>query len=78
MKKYISFLLVVALFAACTHQNEVDTLFKAGQEVTLTAHIPNAEADRLPNKQRVSGKDAGTQIDLTCDAGDQIKVTVGD
>ena len=64
MKKYISFLLVAALFAACTPQNEVGTPFKAGQEVTLTAHMPNAGnngAQQLPSKQRVSGKDAGTQ-----------------
>ena len=81
MKKYISFLLVAALFAACTPQNEVGTPFKAGQEVTLTAHMPNAGnngAQQLPSKQRVSGKDTGTQIDLTWDTGDQIKVTVGD
>ena len=80
MKKFISFLLVAALFAACTHQNEVGTPFKAGQEVTLTAHMPNAGnngAQQLPSKQRISGKDTGTQIDLTWDTGDQIKVTVG-
>ena len=43
--------------------------------------MPNAGnngAHQLPGKQRISGKDAGTQIDLTWDAGDQIKVIVGD
>ena len=78
MKKYISFVLIAVLFAACTPNNEVGTPFKAGQEVTLTAHMPNAGANHLPGKQRVSGKDAGTQIDLTWDTGDQIKVNVGD
>ena len=78
MKKYISFVLIAVLFAACTPNNEVGTPFKAGQEVSITAHMPNAGANHLPGKQRVSGKDAGTQIDLTWDADDQITVTVGD
>ncbi|MBO5816643.1 MAG: hypothetical protein J6R26_01665 [Paludibacteraceae bacterium] len=78
MKKYISFVLIAVLFAACTPNNEVGTPFKAGQEVSITAHMPNAGANHLPGKQRVSGKDAGTQIDLTWDTGDQIKVNVGD
>ena len=81
MKKYISFLLVAALFAACTPNNEIGTPFKAGQEVTLSAQMPNAGnngAQQLPGKQRISGKDAGTQIDLTWDEGDQIKVIVGE
>ena len=78
MKKCISFLLVAALFAACTPNNEVGTPFKAGQEVTLTAHMPNASANQLPGKQRISGKDAGTHIDLTWDAGDVILVKVGE
>ena len=78
MKKYISFVIIAVLFAACTPNNEVGTPFKAGQEVSITAHMPNAGANHLPGKQRVSGKDAGTQIDLTWDTGDQIKVNVGD
>ena len=81
MKKYISFLFVAALFAACTPRNEAGTPFKAGQEVTLTAHVPstgNNSTQQLPCKQRISGTDAGTQIDLTWDTGDQIKVTIGD
>ena len=78
MKKYISFVLIAVLFAACTPNNEVGTPFKAGQEVSITAHMPNAGANHLPGMQRVSGKDAGTQIDLTWDADDQITVTVGD
>ena len=78
MKKYISFVLIAVLFAACTPNNEVETPFKAGQEVSITAHMPNAGANHLPGKQRVSGKDAGTQIDLTWDADDVILVKVGD
>ena len=81
MKKYFSFLLVAALFAACTPNNEIGTPFKAGQEVTLSAQMPNAGnngAQQLPGKQRISGKDADTQIDLIWDEGDQIKVIVGE
>ncbi len=78
MKKYISFVLIAVLFAACTPNNEVGTPFKAGQEVSITAHMPNAGANHLPGKQRISGKDVGTQIDLTWDTGDEIKVIVGD
>ncbi|MBE6320690.1 MAG: formylglycine-generating enzyme family protein [Bacteroidales bacterium] len=81
MKKYFSFLLVAALFAACTPNNEIGTPFKAGQEVTLSAQMPNAGnngAQQLPGKQRVSGKDTGTKIDLTWDEGDVILVKVGD
>ena len=81
MKKYFSFLLVAALFAACTPNNEIGTPFKAGQEVTLSAQMPNAGnngAQQLPGKQRVSGIDAGATINLTWDAGDVILVKVGD
>ena len=81
MKKCLSFLVIAALFAACQPNNELGTPFQAGQEVTLCAHMPNAGssgAHQLPGKQRISGKDAGTQIDLTWDAGDEIKVIVGD
>ena len=78
MKKYISFVLIAVLFAACTPNNEVGTPFQAGQKVSITAHMPNAGANYLPGKQRVSGKDNGTQIDLTWDADDQITVKVGD
>ena len=78
MKKYISFVLIAVLFAACTPNNEVGTPFKAGQEVSITAHMPNAGANYLPGKQRVSGKDAGTQINLTWDDDDVILVKVGD
>lgn len=81
MKKYFSFLLVAALFAACTPNNEIGTPFKAGQEVTLSAQMPNAGnngAQQLPGKQRVSGIDAGTKINLTWDEGDVILVKVGD
>ena len=81
MKKCLSFLVIAALFTACQPNNELGTPFQAGQEVTLCAHMPNAGnngAYQLPGKQRVSGKDAGTQIDLTWDAGDEIKVIVGD
>ena len=78
MKKYISFVLIAVLFAACTPNNEVGTPFKAGQEVSITAHMPKAGANHLPGKQRVAGVDNGAQIDLTWNEGDQITVKVGD
>ena len=81
MKKCLSFLVIAALFAACQPNNEVGTPFKAGQEVTLCANMPNAGsngAQQLPGKQRVSGLDAGTQINLTWDEDDVILVKVGD
>ena len=81
MKKYFSFLLVAALFAACTPNNEIGTPFKAGQEVTISAQMPNAGnngAQQLPGKQRVSGIDAGATINLTWDKDDVILVKVGD
>ena len=81
MKKYISFLAIAALFVACQPNNELGTPFQAGQEVTLSAYMPNAGnngAQQLPGKQRVSGLDTGTQINLTWDAGDVILVKVGD
>lgn len=81
MKKYLSFLAIAALFAACQPNNELGTPFQAGQEVTLCANMPNAGsngAQQLPGKQRVSGLDAGTQINLTWDEDDVILVKVGD
>lgn len=78
MKKYISFVLIAVLFAACTPNNEVGTPFKAGQKVTLAASMGGNGAKQMPGKQRVSGKDNGTQIDLTWDVDDQITVKVGD
>ena len=60
---------------------EIGTPFKAGQEVTISAQMPNAGnngAQQLPGKQRVSGIDAGATINLTWDADDVILVKVGD
>ena len=78
MKKYISFVLIAVLFAACTPNNEVGTPFKAGQKVTLAASMGSDGAKQMPGKQRVAGVDNGSQIDLTWDADDQITVKVGD
>ena len=78
MKKYISFVLIAVLFAACTPNNEVGTPFQAGQKVTLAASMGSDGAKQMPGKQRVAGVDNGTQIDLTWDADDQITVKVGD
>lgn len=78
MKKYISFVLIAVLFAACTPNNEVGTPFQAGQKVTLAASMGSDGAKQMPGKQRVAGVDNGSQIDLTWDADDQITVKVGD
>ena len=78
MKKYISFVLIAVLFAACTPNNEVGTPFQAGQKVTLAASMGSDGAKQMPGKQRVAGVDNGSQIDLTWNEGDQITVKVGD
>jgi len=84
MKKYLSFILiaiffvVTILFVACDSTNDFGTPFAKGQEVTLTAAIGEQRPQLLPEKQRVSGKDSGTEINLKWDEGDQIKVIVGE
>ena len=77
-------LCIIALFAfvivSCTSKVEVGTPFFEGQEVTITASVANntSNANQLPGKQRVSGKDTGATIDLTWNTGDKILVRVGD
>ena len=78
MKKYISFVLIAVLFAACTPNNEVGTPFQAGQKVTLAASMGSDGAKQMPGQQRVAGVDNSSQIDLTWDVDDQITVKVGD
>ena len=83
MKKYLSFILiaiffvVTILFVACDSTNDFGTPFTKGQEVSLTAAIGEQRPQLLPEKQRVSGEDSGTEINLKWDEGDQIKVIVG-
>ena len=79
MKKIFSLLVGALLVYSCTPKvEELGTPFQAGQQVSLTAHMPggNTSASQLPGKQRVSGVDAGTHINLTWDAGDVVLVTV--
>ena len=84
MKKYLSFILiaiffvVTILFVACDSTNDFGTPFAKGQEVTLTAAIGEQRPQLLPEKQRVSGKDSGKEINLKWDKGDKIKVIVGE
>ena len=80
MRNVIPFLAIVLLFVSCTNKVEVGTPFVEGQEVTLMASIvdSNSSAKQVPDKQRVSGIDVGTAIDLIWNAGDQILVSVGD
>ena len=77
MKKYLLCVIVTILFVACDSTNDLGTPFTKGQEVTLTAVIGEQRPQLLPGKQRVSGKDSGTEINLKWDEGDQIKVIVG-
>lgn len=78
MKKYFYFLAIAVLFAACQPNNDLGTPFQKGQKVTLSATIANPDggAKQMPGKQRVSGEDKGTEVKLTWNTGDQIKVTV--
>ena len=78
MKKIFSLLAAALLIAACTPNEELGTPFQAGQKVTLSASMGGNGAKQMPSKQRVSGVDKGTQIDLTWNEGDQITVKVGD
>lgn len=78
MNKHISLLLTVIWFVACHPNHDLGTPFQEGQEVILTASIGEQQQQMLPGMQRVSGKDATDQIDLTWDEGDNILVTVGD
>ena len=77
MQKYLSFILILILFVACDSTNDFGTPFTKGQEVSLTAAIGEQRPQLLPEKQRVSGEDSGTEINLKWDEGDQIKVIVG-
>ena len=78
MKKIFSLFAAALLIAACTPKEEVGTPFQAGQKVTLAASMGTDDAEQTSGKQRVSGVDNGTQINLTWDEGDQITVKVGD
>ena len=75
MKKLLSILLTLLLLASCS-QEELGTLFYAGQEVSISAALSSGNNNGGP--KRISGKDNVDKIDLTWDANDQILVTVGD
>ena len=78
MKKAMYFMVIAMLIVACQPNNEVNAPFEKGQKVILSATLSSGStgAQQLPGKQRVSGKDNTTDIKLTWDKGDQIKVTV--
>ena len=76
MKKILSLLTTILLFTACS-QEELGAPFYAGQEVSISAAF-SSDNPANNGKQRISGKDKGSKIDLTWDANDQILVTVGD
>ena len=78
MKKYLSLIVLTILFVACDSTNDFGTPFTKGQEVTLTAAIGEQRPQMLPGKQRVSGINAGEEINLTWDEGDKILIKVGD
>lgn len=52
---------------ACTPSAELGTPFQKGQEVTISASIGEQQPQFLPGLQRISGQDAGEQINLVCD-----------
>lgn len=78
MNKCLPLLLSIIWFVACQPTHNLGTPFQEGQEVTLTAAMGEQSSHRMPNTQRVSGKDATDNIDLTWDEGDNILVKVGD
>ena len=78
MKKFIFLWIAVCFCAACTSQLEdLNTPFKAGEEVILSAYMGNATPQNIPNRQRVTGVDKGDKVDLVWDANDQVEITVG-
>ena len=78
MKKCMYLLAIAMMIVACQPNNDMNTPFKEGQKVVLRARLAadNTGAKQLPGKQRVAGQDNGTDIKLTWNTGDQIKVTV--
>ena len=80
MKKYLSLIVIAILFVGCDSANDLGTPFTKGQKVTLSATIGDASnlPNKIPNKNRVTGIDNKTDIQLVWDEGDQIKVIVGD
>ena len=76
MKKILSLLTTLLLLASCS-QEELGTPFYAGQEVSISAAFSNSHPANN-GKQRISGKDSGSKINLSWDEGDEILVTVGD
>ena len=80
MKKYLSLIVIAILFVACDSTNDFGTPFTKGQEVTLSAAISDASnlPNKIPNKNRVTGIDNKTDIQLVWDKGDEIKVIVGE
>lgn len=78
MQKLLFTLLIAVLLMACTPSAELGTPFQKGQEVTISASIGEQQPQFLPGLQRISGQDAGEQINLVWNEGDEIEVKVGD
>ena len=80
MKKLLYIIMLFFAIASCSPQIEqVGTPFVAGQEVILSASMPNSQtANYLPEQQRISGKDKGDRVELSWDEDDQILVSVDD
>ena len=77
MKHYLSIVFIFfLLFAACDPAVELGTPFHKGQEVVLTAAIGEQRPQMMPGMQRVSGRDAGNQINFVWDNEDCILVKV--
>ena len=67
MQKLLFTLLIAVLLMACTPSAELGTPFQKGQEVTISASIGEQQPQFLPGLHRISGQDAGDQINLVCD-----------
>ena len=80
MKRFALFVFATVLLSACTskQQEEIGTPFKKGENVTLSAVIPDADANRLPGRKNISAYATGMKLDLSWDTDDQILVKVGD
>ena len=78
MKKISTFLLALLLLVACTSddQTQLETPFAEKQFVTISARVASSSPANLPGKQKVSGKDDGSAIELTWNEKDQILINV--
>ena len=80
MKKIVLFVFATILLAACESRQtkEIGTPFQEGQQVTLSASMPDDNASQLPGRKNISAYATGEGLYLKWDTDDQILVKVGD